>query len=124
MPQTEVLFYREADGSVPVREWLRELRRVDARAHAKCVAKIERLAELGHELRRPEADILRDGVYELRARRGRVNCRILYFFHGQNVAVLDHALTKEDKVPASEIDRAIRRKRAFEANPDRHTAED
>jgi hypothetical protein len=34
----------------------------------------------GHELRRPYADYLRAGVHELRARVGRVNYRILYFF--------------------------------------------
>ena len=27
---------------------------------------MERLAEFGHELRRPEADLLRDKIYELR----------------------------------------------------------
>ena len=28
------------------------------------------LEELGHELRRPEADFLKDGIYELRAKHG------------------------------------------------------
>ena len=50
-----------------------------------------------------------------------MNYRILYFFHGQNVAILGHALTKEGKVPAKDIDRAVARKQAFEADPDRHT---
>jgi ribosome-binding protein aMBF1 (putative translation factor) len=62
------------------------------------VARIRRLAEAGRELRRPEADYLRGGIYELRARRGHVNYRILYFFHGQNVAILAHALTKEGAI--------------------------
>jgi hypothetical protein len=35
---------------------------------------------MGHELRRPEADFLRDGIYELRASLGGVHHRILYFF--------------------------------------------
>ena len=76
-------------------EWLTELRRLDRKGYAKCIPCIRRLAELGHEIRRPEADYLREGMYELRARRGRVNYRILYFFHGQDGAVLAHALTKE-----------------------------
>jgi len=63
--------------------------------------------ELGHELRRPEADLLRDGIYELRARLGTVNYRILYFFHGRNVAVLAHAITKENEIPVVEINRAV-----------------
>ena len=79
MPQTEVVLFKEADGTVPVRDWLLELKRRNRRAFAKCVVRIRRLAELGHELRRPEADLLRDGIYELRAREGRVNYRLLYF---------------------------------------------
>lgn len=121
MPQTDVLFYQESEGDVPVLDWLRELDRKDRRAANKCQAVIERLAELGHELRRPEADLLRDGVYELRARVGRVNYRVLYFFHGRNVAVLAHGLTKEKAVPKTDIDRAVQRKQRFEADPQAHT---
>ena len=121
MPRTELIFFLDEDGSVPVRDWLLELRGKNRRAFAKCIDKIGLLSEQGHELRRPHADILRDGIYELRARSGNVNYRILYFFHGQNVAVLDHALTKEAKVPAKDIERAIRRKQIFEKNPDGHS---
>jgi hypothetical protein len=32
-----------------------------------------------------------------------------------------HGLTKEDKIPASHLERALSRKRAFEADPERHT---
>ena len=77
--------------------------------------------ELGYELRPPEADLLRDGIYELRARLGTVNYRILYFFHGRNVAVLAHAITKEHEIPNLEINRAIERKRIFVASPVPHT---
>lgn len=121
MPRTEVFFYQEASGASPVVNWLEELRNTDEKAYAKCVAVVERLEELGHELRRPTADMLRDGIYELRARKGRVNYRLLYFFHGRHVAIVAHALTKEDVVPPREIDRALERKQAFEANPEKHT---
>ena len=121
MPRAIIVFYRDNSGSAPVLEWLRELRRTDRRAYEKCVAAIGRLAEWGHELRRPLADLLRDGIYELRIRIGRVHYRILYFFHGQNLAVAAHALTKEDRVPAMDIDRAIRRKREFAADPEKHS---
>ena len=121
MPQTELIFFQDDDGSVPVREWLLVLQRKNRRAFAKCVDKIGLLHEQGYELRRPHADILRDGIYELRARSGNVNYRILYFFHGQNVAVLAHSLTKEAKVPKADIERAIRRKEAFENDPNGHS---
>ena len=121
MPQTDVVFYQENRNDVPVLDWLKGLRRSDHRAYESCAAAIARLAEFGHELRRPLADILRDGIYELRIRKGRVNYRILYFFHGRSLAILDHALTKEDKVPGADIKRAIRRKKAFEADPAGHS---
>ena len=47
----------------------------------KVVVRLDRLRELGHELRRPEADFLRDGIYELRTASRGVNYRVLYFFH-------------------------------------------
>ncbi len=124
MPRTQLVFYKDDDGSVPVRDWLVELRRRHARAFSKCVVRIRRLAELGHELRRPETDLLRDGIYELRARDSRVNYRILYFFHGKNVAILAHALTKEDQVPKSDIERAVKRQAAFELAPAAHSHEE
>ena len=120
MPQTRVVFFRESDGTVPVLEWLDSLQE---KALDKCSVKIQRLRELGHELRRPEADFLRDGVYELRIRFGRVNYRILYFFHGDVAAVVSHGLAKEQKVPAREIDRAVRRKEEFAKDPKKHSYE-
>lgn len=121
MPQTEVIFYRDDDGTVPVLEWLQALKKHNRRAFAKCVVRLRRLAELGFDLRRPEADLLRDGIYELRAKLGHVQYRILYFFHGRLLAVVAHALTKKDKVPDVDIDRAICRQRAFHSDPDSHT---
>jgi phage-related protein len=121
MPHIDVVFYQEEGGGVPALDWLKKLRRTDQRAYETCVAAIERLAQFGHELRRPLADFLQDGIYELRIRKGRVNYRILYFFHGRDLAVLGHALTKEDKVPKADIERAIRRKKAFEADTVKHS---
>ena len=121
MPQTRLLFFQDTDGVAPVWEWLKDLRAGNPKAYAKCVVRIRRLVELGHELRRPEADFLRDGIYELRARLGTVNYRMLYFFHGRNVAVLAHAITKENEIAVDEINRAVERKRAFVASPIAHT---
>ncbi len=121
MPQTRLLFFQDANGTAPVWEWLKDLRARNSKAYAKCAVRIRRLAEFGHELRRPEADLLRDGIYELRARLGTVNYRILYFFHGRNVAVLAHAITKENEIPDVEINRSVQRKRTFIASPADHT---
>jgi len=120
MPKAKVVFYKEDDGSVPILEWLDSL---EAKALDKCTVRIERLAEMGHELRRPEADFLRDGIYELRVGLRHVNYRMLYFFHGRMAAVLSHGLAKEAEVPLKEIEKAIDRKRKFEQNPKAHTHE-
>ena len=118
MPRVEVVFYADEDGTSPVLSWLDEL---EPKALAKCRVRIERLAELGNELRRPEADLLRDGIHELRVSlRGR-NYRLLYFFHGRAAAVIAHGITKERAVPAGAIDLAIERKKKFMKDPDRHT---
>src|SRR5260370_23762795 len=111
MPRTAVLVYQKSDKTVPLKEWLDELEENEPRAFRKCLAKILLLAEQGYELRRPNADMLSDGVYELRTRVGTVNYRILYFFCGQNVACLSHGFTKEGDVPASEIEDAVKRKK-------------
>jgi phage-related protein len=121
MPQAQVYFYQEEEGDVPVRDWLADLQRKNRAAFAKCVEAIERLAQFGYELRRPHADMLREGIYELRVRQQRVNYRILYSFHGQNVAVLVHSLVKESAVPVMDVERALERKRKLEADPEKHT---
>ena len=121
MPTTTLIFFQEADGTAPAVEWLKQLRRENERAFAKCRVRLARLAEMGHELRRPEADYLRDEIYELRSRMGTVNYRVLYFFHGRNVAIVSHGFTKEAEVPNREINLAIERKRAFTASPSKHT---
>lgn len=118
MPRTLVVFYKDREGNVPVLDWLDAL---PAKIQDKCVVKIERLRALGHELRRPEADLLRNGVYELRVGREGMNYRILYFFHGRVAAVLAHGLTKEQEVPVKDIELVLERKRLFEQDPEGHT---
>src|SRR5947209_3524706 len=80
MPKTNVILFREADGRVPFLDWFGE---IPPKAQDKCRVRLERLQELGHELRRPEADLLRDGIYELRVGIQRINYRMLYFFHAE-----------------------------------------
>ena len=82
-------------------DWLDE---IPGKAQIKCLARLKRLEYLGHELRRPEADLLRDGIYELRIGLQSIKYRILYFFHGNTAAVVSHGLTKERRVPSREID--------------------
>ena len=119
MAETEVFFFREPkDDSVPLLAWFEGL---PIKVQAKCTERVDRLGEMGHELRRPEADFLRDGIYELRATCQGVHYRMLYFFTGKDVVVLSHGLTKERQVPPREIDRAVERRKQVEGNFERFT---
>lgn len=120
VPKAKIVFYQDEGGTAPVLVWLRTL---TPKAIVKCTVKMERLAGLGHELRRPEADLLRDKIYELRASLQGIHYRILYFFHGNTVAVLAHGIVKESVVPPKEIEKAVERRMKFELNPVKHTYE-
>jgi phage-related protein len=117
--------YQE-DETALVLKWLESLPR---KAQAKCLAYLQQLEEFGYELKRPIADSLRDGIHELRSSYQGVHYRLLYFFPNPEkgteeearVVVVSHGLVKERAVPDTEIERAIERKRRYEANPERHT---
>ncbi len=117
MVEVQVLFYKEDDGTIPILEWLDGL---PGKVQDKCTAQVKRLRDLGHELRRPEADYLRDGIYELRLRHQTVNYRILYFFHGKRVVVLTNGLTKEKQISQGDIDKAIALRKRFDTIPESH----
>ena len=100
MPQTRLIYYAERDQTVPILAWLATLSR---KANDKCHVYLARLESEGHELRRPNADYLRDGIHELRPSFAGVQSRILYFFHGSEAVVVSHGLTKEGEVPVRRL---------------------
>lgn len=91
------------------------------KAQDKCIVRIERLSEMGHELRRPEADYLRNKIHELRVAFQSIQYRMLYFFSNKQ-CIITHGFIKEgNEVPPKEIDLAVTRKARFEENPMNHT---
>jgi phage-related protein len=119
MPKIQVVFWCDEKGTAPFLGWFSEL---TPKAQDKCLVRIERLKELGHELRRPEADNLGDGIYELRLKHQQVNYRILYFFHGRQLVVLTHGFAKQQAaIPLVELKTAVDRKNKFIGSPNRHT---
>ena len=120
MPEINIVFFQDDSNAAPVLDWILSL---DPKVQTKCLARIQRLQQQGHELRRPEADYLRDEIYELRVSHLRTNYRILYFFHERTAAVLAHGIVKERQVLPQEIERAIERKLKFQQNPDRYTSQ-
>jgi phage-related protein len=119
LPKTELVFYCEPNGIAPFMEWFEKL---PEKVQDKMVVRIERLRDLGHELRRPETDYVRDDIYELRVKHRAVNYRVLYFFHGRQLVVLSHGFLKQRaKVPDREIKLAVQRRVRFWQSPNRHT---
>ena len=118
MPKTNVIIYQEKDGTVPLLDWLNGL---SNKVQDKCIARIELLAKHGYDLRRPICDLLKSGIYELRARSNNVNYRILYCSQGKNVVLLSHGCTKEKKVPAGEIKKAVNNAKKYVKDPNAHT---
>src|SRR4051794_33665748 len=116
MPQSTLLVYQKAADEVPLVTWLKALEDLEPKAYVACLERILQLERSGYELRRPCVEHLGDGIYELRAKRGRVHYRILYFFCGKNVACLTHGFTKEGAVPQIEIDRAIAARKQVKAD--------
>ena len=49
MPQTQVVFYQDEDGTVPILEWFELL---PEKALDKCRVRLERLRDLGHRTHR------------------------------------------------------------------------
>ncbi len=117
VPQTEVIFYAEADGSCPAVDWVAGLPEV---VRDKLWAIVSALELNGHTLRRPHLAPLRDKILELRVKHRRVNYRLLFFFAPPG-AVIAHGCTKEKAVDDIDIDRAADRRDEYLRDPTGHT---
>jgi len=124
LPPVRIVFFKDARGGLPVLEWIRTMRFRDPRLYSRAGFLIQQLAAEGYAMRRPYADYLGQGLYELRFRSGHVRFRILYFFHGREAVVLSSVLRKEERIPPIELGRAVLRKREFESNPGMHSHEE
>jgi phage-related protein len=106
-----VIYYEMQDGQCPVQEF------IDSRSHrdqAKVLSWIAQLEEHGPTLPRPYADLLDEGVHELRVSLSGDPIRVLYFFCYRHYIVLTHTFAKNtQKVPRGQITRALRAQRDF-----------
>jgi hypothetical protein len=106
-----VIYYETSEGKCPVEEFIDSRKE---RNQAKILALISFLEEKGPVLPRPYADLLEDGIHELRIKLSGDQVRILYFFCYQEYIVLTHSFTKTtSKVPISEISKAQAMRRDF-----------
>ncbi len=82
------------------------------------------LEEMGPTLPRPYADLLEDGVHELRIKLSGDQMRLLYFFCFENFIVVYRAFKKKaDRVPEALIIETRRYRETFLQRMDRHDLE-
>lgn len=103
----KVDFYREADGTLPVRSWLESLPE-DVRG--KVIVRIDLLKEGGPTLDYPYTSQIEGRLREVRLRMGKTRYRVLYFFDEDRTAVLPHGFTK-NTAAVEETDKRIGRGR-------------
>jgi len=72
-----VLYYESVDGKCPVKEFIDSISEGN---QAKTLALIAALEERGPNLPRPYADLLKDGIHELRVKLSGNQVRVFYFF--------------------------------------------
>ena len=99
-----IYFFVDEKGNNPVREFVESL---PDKEQAKVAAYVSELKIQGHNLRRPLADYLGDGIYELRPK----NNRVFYFFFLKDNVILVHAIRKKtNKIPKEDLVLCLRRK--------------
>ncbi len=100
----KIIYYETIKGKTPVKNFIDS---VSDRQKAKIFQWLEYLEEKGAQLPRPFADILEDGIHELRIKLAGDQNRVLYFFCYRDFIILTHHFIKKtDKVPKKEINKA------------------
>ena len=104
----EVEYYEKPDGSCPVEEFILNQ---DKKMQAKILRMITLLERFGNNLRESYSKHLSDGIFELRAQVGNNATRTLYFFLGQDKAILTNGFVKKtQRTPLKEILTAKKRR--------------
>ena len=103
----EMIYYETSRGEEVVKEFLHGL---DLKLQAKVYARLKLLQEEGPDRKRPYADVVEGKIRELRVRLARNQIRVLYFFfHKDQIILLDGFRKKEQVIRPGDIERARRR---------------
>ena len=102
----KILYYESIDGECAIRDFIDSR---NEREQTKILSWLALLEDRGPQLPRPYADLLTDGIHELRIQLSGNQVRLLYFFCFRDFIVLTHAFAKHvQRVPQSAIRRAQR----------------
>lgn len=105
------IFYRTETGSEPVREWLKDLIKIDK----KTIGEDIKTVQYGWPLGMPLVDSLGHGLWEVRSKLsgGRI-ARILFFMDENTMVLVNGFIKKTQKTPKPELDIARKRKNQYE----------
>src|SRR5205085_7865670 len=103
-------FYVSRSGTVPVREFLDELKQSDPVDHAAVLRGLAKLRDRQNH-REPLSKALGDGLFELR-HVGKLNTRIMWFFvKGRRIMLVHGIRNKGQAIPARDFHTAKERMR-------------
>lgn len=107
----KIIYYSTPADKSEVYEFIESL---SENNQVKVLSFIQVLSENGPNLPRPYADLLIDGIHELRIKLSGNQVRFLYFFCYKEYIILTHSFVKTtDKVPIKEINKAKKIKNEF-----------
>ena len=107
-----VIYYEKPSGRRPVLEFIDGL---ETNAQAVILEHFDTLRIQGHNLRRPDADVVKGKIRELRTRFINNRFRTLYYFYHKDYIILLHAFQKKTSaVDPDDIELAEKRMKDFE----------
>jgi len=106
----DVIFYKSASGTEPVRKWLKSLQTSDK----KIIGEDIKTVQFGWPLGMPLVDSLGDGLWEVRTKLsgGRI-ARVIFFMEKNNIVLVNGFIKKTQKTPMQELETARNRKREY-----------
>jgi phage-related protein len=120
MSRLQAVYYRAADGSEPVRNFIDGL---DAKPRAALLRQIDRLNDLSDavpHLPFPHSSQVEGELRELRCHMGSKHFRVLYRRSGRLIVLLSVFGKTTGKLPRTEIETAHKRWHDFKARMDAH----
>jgi phage-related protein len=112
LKKLNVFFFKNENGSEPVREWLLTLPSNDKKIIGEYISTVQ----YGWPVGMPLVDSLSNGLWEIRIRLpNRRITRIIFFFDDETIILVNGFIKKTQKIPKKELELAKIRKNQYES---------
>jgi len=106
----EVIFFRAASGSEPVRDWIKSL----STEKKLIIGEDIKFVQLSWPVGKPTVGSLGNGLWEVRSRFDDSIARVIFHFDDKKIILLHGFIKKTQKTPKQELDLARKRKSIYE----------